>query len=367
MKTAAERLDEQWDRSFTEFHAWVTQTGGLPRRRSNEATEYRLANWLNRQRTDSRKETIDPEHERQLRTVPGALEAPGLRLSDVVLADRVGSFHVTHGRLPRRGVKGEGTMVNYLARLRAMTRVGDISAEALSAFETIPGAVLGTSSKQSPTVDDRLEQLRRYLAENGHLPPYDAPLGQWLNRALRGKASTRLRQAEHAKKAANALIEGHPTRAQRHVRKAAKGLTEDHSTRAQLHSRKPRTVASRYVPQLEEYVALHGHLPSSGAKSEPRYLRQHLLKLLANPRISESQVERINALLEAPTWSEGNTVSPDRIAEFYAANGRLPMRGAATPESSLAAQLIRMRARHREGRLSAAAKKVLSAVPGALG
>lgn len=348
MTTAAERLDEQWDRSFAEFQAWVTQTGGLPRRRSNEATEYRLSNWLNRQRTDSRKETIDPEHERLLRTIPGALEASGLRLSDVVLTDRVGSFHAAHGRLPRRGVKGEGTMVNYLARLRAMTRVGDISAEALSAFETIPGAVLGTSSKQSPTVDDRLEHPRRYLAENGHLPPYDAPPGQWLTRALRGKDSTRLRQAEHAKK-------------------AAKELTEDHPTSAQLHSRKPRTVASRYVPQLEEYVALHGHLPSSGAKSEPRYLRQHLLKLLASPRISEPQAARINALLEAPTWSEGNTVSPDRIAQFYAANGRLPRRGAATPESSLAAQLIRLLARDREGRLSAAAKKVLSAVPGALG
>lgn len=361
MKTAAERLDEQWDRSFAEFQAWVTRTGGLPRRRSNEATEYRLANWLNRQRTDSRKGTIDPEHERRLRTIPGALEASGLRLSDVVLADRVGSFHATHGRLPRRGVKGEGTTVNYLARLRAMTRVGDISAEALSAFETIPGAVLGTSSKQSPTVDGRLEHLRRYLAENGHLPPYDAPLGQWLNRALRGKASTRVDKAERARKAANALIEGHQTRAELHRREE----TSIEGQPTPPTGRKPK--ASRYVPQLEEYVALHGHLPSSGAKSEPRYLRRHLLKLLANPRISESQAERINALLEAPTWSEGNTVSADRIAQFYAANGRLPRRGAATPESSLAAQMIRLRARASDGRLSAAARKVLSAVPGALG
>lgn len=349
MKTAAERLDEQWDRSFAEFQAWVTQTGGLPSRRSNEATAYRLANWLNRQRTDSRKETIDPEHERLLRTIPGALEASGLRLSDVVLTERVGSFHATHGRLPRRGVEGEGTMANYLARLRAMTRVGDISPEALSAFETIPGAVLGTSSRQSPTVDERLQQVREYLSEHGHLPPGRVRgLHQWIRRALLGEASVNSETAERARAAVEKLIEGYP---------AAPPLES---------ARRPRPTAVAYIASLEEYVAAHGHLPSSGGGSTPMFRRDWLTELMASPATCEADAARISALLSTPSWQQGNTGGAERIAAFYNENGRLPRKTSSAPERRLADLLGRLRVRAQSGRMSPAATDALRRIPGAL-
>lgn len=349
MKTAAERLDEQWDRTFAELQAWVTRTGGLPSRRSNEADEYRLANWLNRQRTDSRKETIDPERERLLRTIAGALEALGLRLSDVVLADRVRSFHATYGRRPRRGAEGESTVANYLARLRAMTRVGDISSEALSVFEAIPGAVLDTPSKQSPTVDERLQQVREYLSEHGHLPPSrDGGLHQWIRRALLGEASVNRETAERARAAAEKLIEDYP---------AAPRLKP---------ARRSRPTATAYIASLEEYVAAHGHLPSSGHGSTPMFRRDWLTELLASPATCEADAARISALLSTPSWQQGNTGGAERIATFYNENGRLPRKGSSASERRLADLLGRLRARARSGRMSLAAIEALRRVPGAL-
>jgi hypothetical protein len=350
MKTAAaERLDEQWGRSFAELQAWVNRTGGLPSRRSNEATEYRLANWLNRQRADSRKATIAAEHERLLRIVPGALEVPGLRLSDVVLADRVGSFHAIHGRLPRRGAEGESTTANYLVRLRAMTRVGDISTEALSAVEAITGAVLDTSSKQSPTVDERLQQVREYLSEHGHLPPSrDGGLHQWIRRALLGEGSVNGETAERARAAVEKLIEGYP---------AAPRLEP---------APRPRPTAAAYIASLEEYVGAHGHLPSSGHDSTTLFRRHWLTELLASPATCEADAARIRALLSAPSWQQGNTGGAERLAAFYAENGRLPRKGSSAPERRLADLLGRLRTRARSGRMSQAAIDALRRVPGAL-
>jgi hypothetical protein len=349
MKTAAERLDEQWDRSFAEFQSWVTQAGGLPSRRSDEAAEYRLANWLNRQRTDSRKATIDPEHERLLRTIPGALKASGLRLSDVVLADRVASFHAVHGRLPRRGAKGESTTANYLVRLRAMNRVGDISTEALSVLEAIPGVVLHTSSKQFPTVDERLQQVREYLSEHGHLPSSrDGGLHQWIRRALLGESSFNSETAERARAAVEKLIEGYPA-----------------APRVEPAPRS-RPAAATYIASLEEFVAAHGHLPSSGHGSTTVFRRHWLKELLASPATCEAEAARIRALLSTPSWQQGNTGGAERLAAFYTENGRLPRKGSSAPERRLADLLGRLRARARSGRMSHAAIDALRRVPGAL-
>lgn len=130
MTTDAERLKANWDRSFGELQSWVSRTGALPGRRSKDVDEYRLANWLNRQRTDARKNTIDPERERRLRTVAGALEPRARRLSDLDLAERVRSFHATYGRLPRNRMKGESTAAWYLSQIRVKAANGDLSPDA---------------------------------------------------------------------------------------------------------------------------------------------------------------------------------------------------------------------------------------------
>lgn len=349
MKTTAERLNEQWGRSFAELQTWVARAGRLPSRRSIEAIEYRLANWLNRQRTDARKATIAHEHERLLRGIPGALEASGLRLSDVVLADRLRSFHAIHSRLPRRGAEGESAAASHLARLRVMIRVGDISTEALSAVKAIPGAVLDTTSKQSATVDERLQQVRHYLDEHGHLPSSrDGGLYHWIRRALLGESSVHGEAAERARAAVEKLIEGYPA-----------------APRAEPAPR-PRPTAAAYLAELEEYVRAHGHLPSAGHDSAPTFRRHWLKELLASPATCEADAARIRALLVAPSWQQGNTGGAERLAAFYNENGRLPRKGNSTTERRLADLLGRLRTRAQSGRMSQAAIEVLRRIPGAL-
>lgn len=223
MKPADERLNEQWNRSFAELQAWVTKAGVIPSRRSSEADEYRLANWLNRQRTDARNEAIDPERERKLRTIPRALEPQQRRLSDVDLAKRLKTFHAEHGRLPRqRAGGGESTMASYLSRLRSQAKAGTLSPDAASAFSAIPGA---QGDRRPYGIDDRLEMLSEYLAEHGHLPPWnDNGLYGWLWRALRGEASTNAEEAARARTTAQTLTADYARRPKAHGRTCPNGF-----------------------------------------------------------------------------------------------------------------------------------------------
>jgi hypothetical protein len=230
-----------------------------------------------------------------------------------------------------------------------MIRVGDISTEALSVVEAIPGAVLYTSSKQFPSVDERLRQIREYLSEHGHLPSSrDGGLHQWIRRALLGEASVNGETAERARAAVEKLIEGYP---------AAPCLEP---------APRPRPRAAAYIASLEEYVGAHGHLPSSGHGSTTMFQRHWLTELLASPATCEADAARIRALLSAPTWQQGNAGGAERLAAFYAENGRLPRKGGSAPERRLADLLGRLRARARSGRMSQAAIDALRRVPGAL-
>nr|WP_244266590.1 helicase associated domain-containing protein [Pseudarthrobacter chlorophenolicus] len=346
----------RWEASFKDLNAWFTGHQSLPRRRSENAEELRIANWLNIQRTHARKNTLSQDREDKLRTVPGALEPRARRLSDVDLAKGLASFHAEHGRLPRQKKEGEHAAAGYLTRLRGIIRAGEASEEALAVLEGIPGAATTTAPRQRHSVDQRLQQLREYIDENGHLPSSDVPaLSRWLARAVRGTASTNPKEADRARTAAQALTEGYTPACKTHARTGSK-----------FPGRKRRFIPSGYVAQLEEYVARHGHLPSAGRGAEPMFSRLRLRKLLANPSITESQTARINALLAAPSWGRGNTDRPAKIAAFYAAEGRLPRQGAPAPESALAHLLTRLRVEAREGRMPPSWLKILADVPGAL-
>lgn len=47
--TGADLAEATWNGFFTELQDWAGRNGRMPRRRSTDADEYRLANWLNRQ------------------------------------------------------------------------------------------------------------------------------------------------------------------------------------------------------------------------------------------------------------------------------------------------------------------------------
>lgn len=65
----------KWEAVFADFTAWTKENGSLPRRRSTDTEEYRLANWLNVQRVNQRNGRMRPDLHRMLCAVPGALTA----------------------------------------------------------------------------------------------------------------------------------------------------------------------------------------------------------------------------------------------------------------------------------------------------
>lgn len=204
-------LEARWNRGFTDLCGWVESKGELPNRRSTEATEYRIACWLSVQRMQVRKGNLLPEYEAKLRTVRGALEPQARQLSDVVHAGRLAAFHAQHGRLPRPRVKDESNAFYSLFKLRKLTYAGEISAEASTVLETVPGAARTTPDRQVRTVDERLSQVGEYLSKHGHLPPGNTGgLRRWIWMARRGKASVNAEKAERARVAVGKLIEGYP-------------------------------------------------------------------------------------------------------------------------------------------------------------
>jgi hypothetical protein len=88
----------RWEASLTELQAWVVAHGAIPRRRTPDALEYKVANWLNIQRTHNRNNTLSPDREARIRTIPGALEPKTGRPTAERIAD-LAAFRAEHGRL----------------------------------------------------------------------------------------------------------------------------------------------------------------------------------------------------------------------------------------------------------------------------
>ena len=287
MATVPEGLAEKWDASFAGLQNWVARTGRLPSRRASDDDEYRLANWLNRQRTDARKDKLASSRESLLRGIPGALEPRTRNLSNLEMASRLAAFHAQNGRLPRHKVKEENTTADYLTRLRATHRDGNMSADALAVFEAVPDAVQDVPARQVLSVDERLGQLRQYLSTHGHLPSSKSGgVHRWLWRALQGEASVDPAEAKRARDEAGKLISGYRPR-------EVVGPIG-----------RPREMTGLYITAVEDYVGEHGHLPSSSVASALRFQRSRLEHLLTSTATSEVDAARIRALLAAPSWNQ---------------------------------------------------------------
>lgn len=70
--TGAQILDQAWHGFFTDLKTWARKNGRMPRRRSTDAEEYRLANWLNRQAVSYRAGKLSTGYAKKLKGL-GAL------------------------------------------------------------------------------------------------------------------------------------------------------------------------------------------------------------------------------------------------------------------------------------------------------
>lgn len=123
------RYADKWNSMFAEFTAWVDVHGTLPRRRSTDPQELRLANWLNVQRRNHREQEIPPALEKVLSAVPGALE-PATFKSAAQWYAAIASFYDANGRMPSCAAANgteERSLAEYMTgRLRPALRTGKL-------------------------------------------------------------------------------------------------------------------------------------------------------------------------------------------------------------------------------------------------
>lgn len=277
-------LEDRWDKGFADLSAWVAAHGTLPRRRTFDAEEYRLSNWLNVQRVQLRADNLAEEYVSRLRTIPGALEPqPQLKGGDLVLARSVADFHAAEGRLPRSYVPApEGTVGLRLQTLRGKVKDGTIDPAALEVLSAFPEAFRGRSLRKSPR--QRLADLEAYVQETGEFPVKGVDgLSNWAYRALRGEGSRSIDRTERKEIQAR--------------------VRELRATARYVHVRKPDKLLA-YVDALEGYIRRNGHLPSAYQDADLRMNRSRLKAALNSPSTDDITRSRITAILNSTPYAE---------------------------------------------------------------
>lgn len=280
-KTTVGSLEDRWDKGFEELTAWVETHGSLPRRRTFDADEYRVANWLNVQRMQLRDSNLRPVWKERLSAVPGALEPREQIRDEAELARTVAEFYAQHGRLPKADVPApEGTVGVRLQKLRSRIINRSIGRDALTILSDIPGA---TEFRDRKPPLQRLADLEDFVRTTGTFPALNSGgLSNWAYRALRGEGSKRRPEALELRRAVQELRETVPYK----VTRKKSGL-------------------AGYVTELEGYVSQHGHLPSSTRAADPRFRPERLQATLASPTTDDFLTARITSLLAAKPYKTG--------------------------------------------------------------
>lgn len=175
-----------WTAALDGITSWSETHGRLPRRRTEDPEEYRLANWLNVQRANHRAGKLHPDYVAALEAVPGAFETRRTRTHREWAAD-IADFHAVHGRRPEPTAADpeERPMGHYLSsRLRPGLAAGKISTEDCAPLAAVPGALAPTRTRTSS--DSYLLQLRAHVAATGQMPGWkeNRPLARWVRRVL---------------------------------------------------------------------------------------------------------------------------------------------------------------------------------------
>lgn len=180
-----------WSAAFDELAAWTKAHGRLPKRRSKDAEEYRLANWLNVQRTHHRAGKLHPGYAATLGSLPGAFDTRRTR-THREWAEEIAGFHSTHGRTPAANASDpeERSLGHYLAeRLRPGMASGAITAEDCAPLASVPNAL--SPLRHRTTSAQYLEQLRAHVSATGTMPGWkdERPLARWVRRVLTASAT----------------------------------------------------------------------------------------------------------------------------------------------------------------------------------
>lgn len=281
-KTRLGPLEDRWNKGFAELSAWVEAHGELPRRRTSDPDEYRVANWVNVQRVQFRDNNLAADWVERLRTVPGALNPKPKMKGDLAFARSIADFHAAHGRLPRADVPApEGTAGIHLLKLWNKNRDGLLAPDARAVLAAVPGAFGPRDVRRTP--HQRLAELEEFVKTTGTFPVQGAAegLSNWAYRALRGQGSRAADPAEA-----------------REIRERVMALRASVPyTRMARANKFPA-----YLAALEAYIRDHGHLPSATVDADLRMSRPRLQNFLASPQTDEVTRARIRAVLAAAPY-----------------------------------------------------------------
>lgn len=169
------------DERAAAYIAWINRTGMVPSAVTPDEEERRLHGiYLYLRRKDrnpaeaaafasmqaARTETYNR------RRAEGARRR-GFKPKGLMSARRIRAFYDRHGRLPLNRNVNERDLYGVLRNLRHQRKVGELSHEALTVLESIPGA---TTVVRLPPLPE-LEKLEAWCAEHRRLPRMDIPRG----------------------------------------------------------------------------------------------------------------------------------------------------------------------------------------------
>lgn len=339
----------RWQQNYSQLEAFMAEHVRLPRffAEDNKAEES-LGSWIRAQRKSHAAGKLTVRRINLLRGLPvrGVLEK-------VTPADWVGDleeFHAAHGRLPKSTApegSQEQRLGSYLVHtLRPALKAGKLPSGLASRAARIPGA---TQFTYRPDQDDRLEALRAFIADAGHLPRYhpkvpdaERSLGQWMNNLI-GTSDQRKSPDVLARIAAvRQIIEETPRRDDLRVEET--------------------------VAHAEKHVADHGHLPrpfSGDAMDASTYKWLQKRRFTGDADFyGPDLAQRIRAILEVPAPADGKWDSQFAdLNTFLQEHGRLP-RG--PHDGTIHKWLSTQRARYRKGLLALVREHRLREIPGVL-
>lgn len=341
-------LDERWEAKFASLQEFLAARNRLPRQFCEDPSEKSLGLWLRGQRRAVAAGRLTVGRINRLRNlpVPGALEDPR---GGPLLIDRLASFVETNGRLPKSTAADgseEKVLARYLIhRLRPCLKDGTLPAGHASRAARIPGATL---FRYVPDQDDKLDELRTFIADHGYLPRQtpnaagpERALAQWVNNTrLKPDAGARAPETAARLQAFKELTAGVPT------------------------YRTFQTLG--ILTDIEAYVAGHGTLPPprSDGRADPRYAWLQNRRLHGDAQDYGDLEPRITALLTLPGRIDSSWDA--RFAELVAyveTRGKLPT---GFHDGQIYNWLRTQRARYRQGLLTAEREASLRTIAGIL-
>lgn len=344
-----------WEQRCVHLAKWVESNGRIPSQQSDDAVERSCYNWLTANRKSLKAGNLSPQRERLFRTLPVPVVSRNT-MDDRL--DELERFYAEHDRLPLTTAadQEEKSLASFLiANLRAKIKKGALTQALFQRAEAIPGAVEFTLT---PNQEETLEELSKYAAQHGHMPPFGVSdnkqeyrLSSWIRNNTQGRPEDKTPALRSRHEAILQLMERYPAAA------------EDARERVIL-------LREQLLHELEAFTQERRHLPSNTRGKDEKSLRlaaalTAFRRDMDAGKLSSEDEIRVKAVLEYPSYRDYEwQASFEAIVQHAAAHdGRLPGTWA---EGKLFSWLTSQRRQYRGGTLSQQRLERLRSIEGVI-